>query len=305
MTMAHGLDVDDLRVLCAVADHGSFTAAAGALHYTQSGVSRRVASLERATGADLFTRQARGVRLTAAGQALHRHALDVLDRLDALAAEMTALRQGSGGRLRVGSFVTANTALVPQALRRFGRAHPDVHVTVAEALSGHLVEEVRRGGLDLAVVSDYPTGAPPATDVDLTPLCRDPLLVALPRRHRLAGEEAVSLVDLAGERWIEAGRGGPPSVLVAACARAGFVPRADIAVASWTAKLGFVAAGLGVTLVPRLAVAALRRDLVLRPVTDDLPARRVWAAAPGAGALAAAGNLTALLQAEAAALVGS
>ena len=305
MTPLHGYGIEDLRVFCEVVRLGSFTGAARALHYTQSGVSRRMASLERATGGPLFARQARGVRLAPAGVVLHRHALDILGRLDAVAAEISAVRRGTGGRLRVGAFATANAALLPGALAAFLRARPDVETTVVEALTPELVASVRAGGLDLAVVSDYPTGVVAADGIDLVHLCDDELLVALPRDHPLADAPAVRLRDLADECWIEAGLHGDATVLAAACARAGFVPRTDVNVASWTAKQGFVAGGLGVTLVPGLAAAAMRADLVLRPVRDRLSPRRVFAAQPvGAAVLAAAAHLTDLLREAAVTIVG-
>lgn len=300
MTAEHAFEVEDLRVFREVARLGSFTAAADAAHYTQSGVSRRIAALERATGGPLFARRPRGVRLTPAGEVLHRHAVDILARLDVAADEIAALRRGTGGRLRVGSFATANAVLVPAALAELRRSAPEVQATVVEALTGSLVASLRAGTLDVAVVSDYPTGVIPSEGVELEHLCDDPLLVALPPGHRLAGEPAVDLADLAGESWIEAGGHGDATVLAAAAARVGFVPRTDITVPGWTAKQGFVAAGLGVTLVPALAAPAMRPDLVLRPVRDEMARRRVFVARPAAGGdLAAAARLTEILRAAA------
>jgi DNA-binding transcriptional LysR family regulator len=280
MTELHRFDAADLRVFCEVARLGSFTAAAGALGYTQSGVSRRIAALERAAGGPLFERRPRGVRLGPAGRALHRYALDVLDRLQAAGAELDAIRSGTGGRLRVGSFPTANAALLPCALRLLRRDRPEVTTTVVEGLTVELLERLRTGGLDLAVVSDYPSGIIEADDLRLVHLGDDPLLVALVRTHRLAAADGLRLGDLAGETWIESGTHGTGTVLQAACARAGFTPRIDITVHSWIAKLGFTAAGLGVTLVPGLAADARRRDLALRPLPGDIPSRRVFAALP-------------------------
>ncbi len=294
----HGYDTDDLRVFCEVVRLGSFTAAAGAVHYTQSGVSRRIAALERATCGPLFARQPRGVRLTPAGVVLHRHAVDILGRLDTAVDEIAAVRRGSGGRLRIGSFATANAVLLPAALAEFHRSSPGVETTVVEALTGDLVASLRAGELDVAIVSDYPTGVVPTDGLDLVQLCDDPLLVALPPGHRLADAPAVDLRDLADESWIEAGVHGDVTVLAAAAARAGFVPRTDITVPGWTAKQGFVAAGLGVTLVPSLAAPAMRPDLVLRPVRDELARRRVFVAvSTDTGGLAAATHLTELLAA--------
>ena len=301
-----GYDLGDLAVFCEVVRRGSFTQAAAARHYTQSGVSRRIAALERASGGPLFVRQARGVRLTPAGAALHRHAVALLGRLAVAAEEVAAIRCGAGGRVRLGCFATAAAALVPAAVGAHRAAHPGVEVTVHEALTPRLVDAVRAGALDLAVVSDYPTGTLDATGLELVPLGADPLHVALPRHHPRAGDDAVALADLAGERWVEAGRHGDATMLAAACRRAGFTPRREPGVASWAGKLGFVAAGLAVTLVPRLAAAdgQVRPDIVVRPLRDDLPVRHVHVALPAdPPPLAAARTLAGLLRREAAPLL--
>ena len=285
MSNRHAFDLEDLAVFVEVARTGSFTAAASSLHYTQSGVSRRVASLEASVGVPLFARVARGVRPTAVGAGLLRHADEVLGRAALLAVELEAFRSGTGGRLRIGAFSTANASLVPTTLAAFQRERPDVATSVAEALTPALLDELRAGTLDCAVVSDYPTGTVDTTGVELLALLDDPVFVALPKTHPLVtgapgrrGE--VRLADLCDERWIAAGPTDDTTVLEAAAAGAGFRPKADIRVASWTAKQSFVAAGLGVTLVPGLMASALRPDLVLVPLGPDLPPRRVLAALP-------------------------
>ena len=288
MTNAHvsaasptDLAIEDLRVFVAVVQAGSFTAAAEVTGYTQSGVSRRIAALERAAGAALFQRLPRGVRLAPAGDVLSGHATVLLQAMDAAVDAVAAVCRGAGGRLRVGSFATADAVLVPAVVAELRRTAPDLTTTVTEGLTGDLVAGLRAGALDVAVVSDYPDGPVDGTGLVLEHLCDDELLVALPADHRLAGEPAVDLADLADESWIEAGRLAIDSATVnLLAARAGFVPRTDITVPGWTAKQGFVAAGLGVTLVPRLAAAAMRPDIVLRPVRDVSARRRVHIARP-------------------------
>ncbi|GAA1660698.1 LysR family transcriptional regulator [Fodinicola feengrottensis] len=274
MTSAHDFAWADLRVFCEVARLGSFTAAAEPLGYTQPGVSRRIAALERTVGGPLFARQARGVRLTPVGEALHRHAVDILGRLEAAAAEMSAVSRGTAGRLRIGSFHSANAALVPATLRRFINDFPLVETNIHEAVSPELLDALRGGTLDVAVVSDYPSGALDADSVRLIHLLDDPLLVALPRTHPFANAAAVHLRDLAEETWIQA---SPQPLLLAACARAGFQPSKFIDVHSWIAKPGFVAAGLGISLLPGLAVAAMRADIAIVPVLDEIAPRQVFA----------------------------
>jgi len=307
MPIPHGLAIEDLRVFVEVARRGSFTAAAATCGYTQSGVSRRIAALERATGGPLFDRRARGVRLTPAGDVLSAHATAALTAIEDAVAAVEDVRRGAGGRLRIGSFATADAVLVPEALAALRRAAPDVQTTVTEGLTRELVAWLRAGTLDVAVVSDYPADEVPADGIALDHLCDDPMMVALPPGHRLAGEAAVHLADLAGDPWIEAGRlAAEATTLHTAAARAGFAPRTDVTVPGWTAKQGFVAAGLGVTLVPRLAAGAMRGDVVVLPLRDEAAVRRVFVArAAGAPALPAADRFAALLRETAAALAGA
>jgi DNA-binding transcriptional LysR family regulator len=143
---------------------------------------------------------------------------------------------------------------------------------------------VRAGSLDVAVVSDHPTGALDDSGIALTSLTDDPLLVALPADHPLVGEDGVDLADLADEAWVQGGPDDGSSTLAAAAARAGFRPRIEMAVASWSAKRSLVAAGLGVTLVPALmgpTFLAAGPEVVLRSLTDHaLGPRHVAAALP-------------------------
>ncbi|MEU4329058.1 LysR family transcriptional regulator [Nonomuraea dietziae] len=272
------LDTNDLRLFHEVAREGSFTGAAELLGYTQSAVSRRIAALERQAGGALFVRLARGVRLTPAGAALRRHAEAVLDRLGKAEEELAAIHRGGGGTLRIGAFATANVWLVPQALKMFTARWPEVELRLVEGLSGRLLDRLEAGALDVAVVSDYPAGLP--AEAETVPLLEERLLVALPLGHRLADREVIDLRDLAEETWIEAAPPGQPTILQAACARAGFTPRGGLRVAEWTGKFGYVAAGLGVTLVPELAARAVPGGLVLRPISEEGPRRKVYAALP-------------------------
>ncbi|MEV7011593.1 LysR family transcriptional regulator [Streptosporangium sp. NPDC051022] len=287
-------DTDSLRLLDAVARTGSFTAAAAMLNYTQSAVSRRIASLEQLAGGPLFERLPRGVRLTPAGDALHRHARITLNRLAMAEEELAGIHGGYRGRLRVGAFATANVALVPGALRAFRREFPEVALVPVEGPSGGLLRRMREGALDVAVVSDYPSGLPYDEEVEIVELVEDELLVALPRDHPLAGEGEVDLRELREETWIEAPPPGGTTMLDEACARAGFTPRAKLRIAEWTGKFGFVAAGLGVTLVPAIAARAAPAGLVLRSLGDLAPRRTVYAALPRT-VLPAARTLVSLL----------
>ncbi|MGW3118669.1 LysR family transcriptional regulator [Streptomyces sp. NPDC001107] len=267
-----------LRVFLVVARHGSFTVAARALGWTQSAVSRQISSLEAALGgAPLFDRLPRGVRLTEAGRLLVPHAETVAETLHGAARELAALREVAGGRLRFGAFATADAALVPHALAAFRARHPRVRLSREEGLTPRLLDRLAAGHLDLAVVST--TGRAPLESYELHHLLDESLYVAVPADHPLAGHEGpVRLGQLADADWIS-GSSRPEGTLLDAALRQGFRPRVTHVVAEWTAKQGYVAAGLGVTLVPALAAESVRPDIALLPVLDEgAPARAVYAA---------------------------
>ena len=267
-----------LRVFLEVARHGSFTVAARTLGWTQSAVSRQISSLEAALGGTpLFDRLPRGVRLTEAGRVLVPHAETVAETLYGAARELTALRQVAGGRLRFGAFPTADAALVPHALATFRACHPRVRLSREEGLTPGLLDRLSSGHLDLAVVST--TGGAPLESYELHHLLDESLYVAVPAQHPLAGSEApVRLGRFADADWIS-GSSRPEGTLLDAALRQGFRPRVTHVVGEWTAKQGYVAAGLGVTLVPALAAESVRPDITLLPVLDEgAPARAVYAA---------------------------
>jgi DNA-binding transcriptional LysR family regulator len=261
-----------------VARSGSLTAAAQTLGYAQPAVSRQIAALESATGARLFDRLPRGMRLTEEGRYLLAHAEVILERMHAARDDLEALRHLAAGRLRAGTIDSANTALVPHAMAAFGAVHPNVALSVAEGPTPAQLDRLRDGAIDVAVISRYPGQELDAGLLDLHRLMTDPLMVALPTGHRLAKRKTLRLADLADERWVE-GYPETAQTLISACRRAGFRPRVDFEVRDWSAKQSFVAAGLGLTLMPALSARAARPDLVLRPLhAHDAPVREILAA---------------------------
>lgn len=256
-----------LRVVLECARHGSFSDAAARLGYTQSAVSRQVALMEQAAGRPLFSRLARGVAPTEAGRLVVRHAAAVLGEVDATRQALLAL-DTRPDRVRVGAFSTAMAALVPRAIaRRDPRASP------REGLSAGLLGAVARGRLDVAVVT---AGEAPA-GVTLTPLVTDPLFVATPLGHPLADRASVTPAVLRDERWVS-GSEDRDSTLLGAWPSTGEI--AWVA-RDWVAKLGLVAAGLGVTVVPGLLVPALPPTVAVVRVDDPAAVRPVAIARRG------------------------
>lgn len=267
-----------LEVFRTVARHGSITGAARQLRFTQSAVSRQIAALEVEVGARVFDRLPRGVALTEEGRALLPHAEAVLDRLTAARRDLDHLRGLGGGRLRVGAFPTAVAALVPRALASFRDAYPDVALSLVEGRTPVLLERLTTGDADVAVVSSSPTGLADHAGVDLHHLLDERLLVAVARGHRLARRRTVRLADLADDPFV-VGSATAEETLLRASLPGGFQPRIDLVAAEWTGKLGIVAAGLGVALVPALAVRGTPADIaLLRLHADDESVRRVYAA---------------------------
>ncbi|MET7680408.1 LysR substrate-binding domain-containing protein [Streptomyces sp. NPDC005423] len=262
-----------LRVVQQVAAVGSFTGAAETLGYTQSAVSRQVAAMEAAAGAPLFDRGGRGVALTPAGQVLLRRATGILADLAATELELAGLRDRLAGRLTVGAYPTAAMALVPRAMAQVTSGHPGLAVVLEEASTPALLRRVRAGRLDVVVIGtgqglpDYDVGG-----LNRTTVSQGELVVAVPDTHRLAGLATVSVADLAQEHWI-AGDGAPGEPQFGAWPTLAN-PNIVRTSRSWSTRLGLVAAGLGITVIPALAVPALPTGVRTVPVTDsDWPGR--------------------------------
>ncbi|WP_445149254.1 LysR family transcriptional regulator [Baekduia sp. Peel2402] len=298
------LDAKKLRVLRAVAEHGSFAAAAAELRYTPSAISQQVAALEREAGAVLVERGARGARLTQAGQVLDRHAALVLGQLAAARAELDDLTRLRGGHVRVAAFESAWTALVPAAVSRYRADHPGVELHLAEEDPQAAVAAVRSGACDVAVVFEpHGVGDAELAGLDRTVIAHDPLWAVLHADHPLADSEQVDLTQLAADPWV-APTAFCAGVVRGACARAGFEPDVVFSSADYGAVQGFVAAGAGVALVPFLALTH-RERAVARPLLSDDPPTRVLSAitAPEGPRPASATAMVETLLATAAALL--
>ena len=273
------LDVRRMKVLREVAARGSFSAAAEALSFTQSAISQHVAALERETGAKLVERSPRGVRLTDSGRTLVNHAEAILARIEDAEDELAAIAGLRGGRLRLGSFQSAGATLVPRAVAAFHDRHPDVDLSMIEAEPDDASARLSCGDIDLALVYDYE--AIPGTlddDLELTHLIDDRYDAILPKDHRLADRRVLKLRDLAEEPWIAStAQCGCRQISERACAEAGFEMRVAFETDETLAAQALVAAGVGVTLLPHLALSTVHPAVLPREVASA-PVRRVWAA---------------------------
>jgi DNA-binding transcriptional LysR family regulator len=243
-------------------------------------VSRQIGALEAEIGARVFDRLPRGVALTEEGRALLPHADAILTRLDAARGAVDEVHSLAAGRLRVGAFPTAVAALVPRAMASFRAAYREVGLSLVEGLTPTLLDRLAAGEAEVAVVSSSPAGPIDRGRFDLHHLLDERLLVAVARTHPLARRRTVRLADLAGDPFI-AGSATAEETLLRASLPAGFRPRIEIVAAEWTGKLGCVAAGLGVALLPALVAGRVPRDIaLLRLHPDDESVRRIHAATP-------------------------
>ncbi|OJV76691.1 MAG: LysR family transcriptional regulator [Cellulomonas sp. 73-92] len=252
-----GLDVGALRLLQAIAEHGTLTAAAEALDASQPAVSQHVRRLERRLGTALLDRSGRRVRLTEAGQVLATYGVAVNAAVRAAGAEVAALTGLQAGVVRLAAFPSSSATLVPKALATLRKSHPGLTVTLEEAEPPQSLASLRTGACDLAVAFAYPGVELGRYEDDLSGLVSrhlldDPTFVALPEDHPRAHQEHLDLADLASETWI-AGCPRCRGHLLTAAAGCGFTPDIAYATDDYVAVLSLVAAGLGVALVPGLA----------------------------------------------------
>ncbi|GAA0734873.1 LysR family transcriptional regulator [Dactylosporangium roseum] len=287
------LDLTRLQALRAVATFGTVTAAAGALHCTPSAISQHLAKLERETKAILVEKDGRTLRLTEAGRVLVEHAGRVLDAVEEAEAALAAHRETVSGHLSVASFPTACRGLLPHALRALAVDHPGLEPTLQESDRQACLDGIVRGTIDVALIDEWleiPVHVPPGVAVSELGLDVGDLI--LPAGHRLAESVGpVPLEEVHEERWI----GSKPGTVCSEWLRRmlpGVHP--TIMVNEFETQLTFVAEGLGVAFIPRLARTALPAGVTARPITPEA-ARRVsvaWRASaagrPAIGATVAA-----------------
>jgi molybdate transport repressor ModE-like protein len=265
-------DVQTLRVIKAIADEGSITAAATSLGYSQPAVSQQIKRLEKRLGVAVIERVGRSVRLTEAGRVLARHAPAVTTALDAAAGELAELRGLRAGRVRLVGFPSASPTVVPRLLTDLAEHHPGITITYVEAEPPEAVEAVREDRADIALTFSYPGDrddphGSSASGLAVRAVGADDLLAVLPEGHPAGGRERVRVADLADENWI-AGCPRCRGHLLELCGRAGFEPKIGFETDNFVAVEGLVAQGIGVATLPRMAVESfpVMPGVITRPL---------------------------------------
>jgi DNA-binding transcriptional LysR family regulator len=266
------LDVTRLRVIDAVARHGSVTAAARELNYSQPSVSHHLARLEAETGAQLLQRVGRGIRLTDAGRLLADRAAEIVGRIEAADAELASHVGLTAGRVRMAGFASALGSLAPRAVATLATKHPGLQISLIDTHPPEAVELLRAGKVDVALIFRYDQTEPEPDGVHLQHLLDDPVYLLSRGRGR-------TLAELQDATWI-AGCDRCRSHLLSLCADEGFEPRIGYTSDDMVVMQALVAAGLGVTTIPGLALRAHRAEGI---VASELPGsrRHVYAATYG------------------------
>ncbi|MCW2914336.1 MAG: transcriptional regulator, LysR family [Actinomycetia bacterium] len=246
-------DENRLRVFAAIAREGSVTAAATALHYAQPSVSHHLARLEAEVGVPLVQRVGRGIRLTAAGRLLADRAEEILGRIDSARAELAAHAGLNAGHVRLVAFPSALAALVPAAAAAFGAAYPDIELALTEAEPPEALAALRRGEVDVALAFRH---GPPGEQGNhtVTTLLEEPMYLVSPA-GRSRPRSPTDLRTYSDQRWI-AGCERCRAHLLSACEQRGFTPAIGFETDDYVAAQALVAAGLGISTLPGLALRA-------------------------------------------------
>ncbi len=267
------IDLHRLRVFRSVIASGSVQAAADNLRITSSAVSQHLSAFQRETGLVLFERAGRGIRPTEAARILDAQSDDLLSQVTRLDSVVADLREGRSGRLTIGYFASAGAAWMPALVKRLMTELPDLTLELV------LTEEGTRGtSPDIDLVVEAP-GSPPRPGYRRTDLHEDPFVVVLRRDHPLARKRRIELVALRGETWVsnDLSRNVGPRIVLASCAAAGFTPRFTVQAQDQRTAMAFVAAGIGITVIPRLATTPLPPEVKRVALEGPEPIRQIAA----------------------------
>ena len=270
------MDLTRLRLLAKVAEHGSMTAAAEALSYTPSAVSQQIRRLEAEVGQPLVQRHPRGVELTDAGEAVVEHALAIERQLEALRNRLDDIAGLDAGTLRMGSFPTAGSSLLPLAVTEFRRRAPGVALFVESARLAQLRDLLERRRIELAILWDYDWSRIDDTGLHLRPIMDDPTAIVVASEHPLSERASVNFADLSDQAWVIRKDEHPLAEVLARAGRAaGFDPHVAFKANDYQELQAMVAVGLGIAIAPRLALTNLRDDVCVVSLGPAAPRRRI------------------------------
>jgi LysR family hydrogen peroxide-inducible transcriptional activator len=245
------MEIHQLRYVCAIAETGSFSRAAERCQVAQPSLSQQVLKLEEDLGSKLFDRLGRSIRLTEAGRAFLPHARSILTQMETARSSVTDKCADVRGSVSVGVIPTIAPYLMPHYTRDFTRKHPEAKLRIVEETTPILLESLRNLSIDLAILA-LPLRH---KDLELFPLCTEPLFAVLPKEHPLAGSESLALKDLRGEPFVMLRDGHCfRDLSIAACTRARVAPRIAFESGQFSSLFGMVAAGVGISLVPEMAI---------------------------------------------------
>jgi LysR family transcriptional regulator, hydrogen peroxide-inducible genes activator len=268
------MEFHQLRYVCAVAEAGSFSRAAERCQVAQPSLSQQVLKLEKDLGAKLFDRLGRSVRLTESGRAFIPHARSILAQMEAARSSVAEKSVDNRGSVAVGVIPTVAPYLMPRYTAAFARKYPDAKIRIVEQTTPELIASLRELSVDFAILA-LPLRH---KDLEFSPICTEPLFAVLPRDHPHAADESLTLKTLRGEPFVMLRDGHCfRDLSIAACTRARITPKIAFEGAQFSSLLGMVAAGVGISLVPQMAID---RNMECRYVRlSDAHARRTIVAA--------------------------
>jgi DNA-binding transcriptional LysR family regulator len=263
-------------LLAKVAHHGTMTKAADALGYSVSAISQQLRKLEIEAGQPLLQRHSRGVFLTDAGQAVVDHAEQIQGQLRSLQHSLDDIAGVRTGSLHMGTFPTVGSSLLPAAISRFRSEHPNIELSVSSFRNQALIDRLTSREISMSLLWEYQWSRLDLPDLSLLHLMDDPTDLVVSMNHPLASRATVEVRELLDEYWVVRAERHPMiEAIVRATNHVGFYPKVAYEANDYQEAQAMVAVGLGISLVPRLALSVLRNDVRVLPLSGDVPHRRI------------------------------
>ncbi|WP_199185286.1 LysR family transcriptional regulator [Cryobacterium sp. Y50] len=268
--------VERILLFANVARHGTMTRAAQAVGYSVSAISQQIRKLELEAGQPLLQRHSRGIVLTDAGQAVLAHAEQIHSQLKSLQYSLDDIAGIRAGSLRMGTFPTAGSSLLPLAISRFRSEHAGIDLTVRSFRLAALLSMLNSREISMSLLWDYEWSRLDLPDMEVRLLLDDPTDLVVSATHPLAARDTVTISELLDESWVVRAENHPMiDVIVRAANDVGFQPKVAYEANDYQEVQAMVAVGVGVSLVPRLALTVLRNDVQVIPLSGVVPRRRI------------------------------